>query len=325
MKSPLSSSEYANLWSTFEKKTMLLRIMEHALKVTNQKDITSVIQYAYQDETKFVKDIVNLLEKEGACIPEGFTQKDVNLHAERLFDQYFYLRFLRMLMKLGIALNAIHTTMVYRKDVHDFFSRTSAHSNKVFGMCTDALLQVGHGAIPPVIDLPKEPAYVNSKKYLSGFRLRKRPLNATELSILYHIVENNNFGSQLMKGFSMTVHSEDVRQYMLKGKKLSDDLYDSYSKVIRKSGIELPSLPGASYTQTNASPFSDKLIMYLVNLLSSFGLTSNALGTSYSLRPDLPVKMALSARDIYSFAKEGGKIMVKHQWMEEVPSALKKR
>ncbi|MBS2968159.1 DUF3231 family protein [Metabacillus sp. KIGAM252] len=321
---PMSSSEYANLWSTYQKKTMVLRIMEHALQVTTQKDIQSILRYAHQEETKFVKEITQLLQKEGACIPEGFDETDVNRNADRLFDQYYYIRFLRMLMKLGIALNAIHLTMAYRNDVHDFFSRTSAHSNKVFGMCTNCLLQVGNGTIPPVIQMPDHPKYVVDEKYLSGFHFRKRHLNASEVSIIYHIIENNNFGAQLMNGLSKGVQHSDVRKYLQKGQELSIDLYQSYAKVLQESGISVPALPGAVITQSKMSPYSDKLIMYLVNLLCSFGLTSNALGTTFSLRPDLPLKMALAARDIFSFAKEGAKIMIEHQWMEEVPEAIVK-
>ncbi|AZB42135.1 DUF3231 family protein [Bacillus sp. FJAT-42376] len=322
---PMSSSELANLWSTYQKKTMLLRIIEHALDVTTQKDITSILHYAYQEETKFVKEIAQLLKKEGASIPEGFDETDVNRNAERLFDQYFYIRFLRMLMKLGIGLNAVHLSMVYRNDIHDFFSRTSAHSNKVFGMCTNCLLQVGNGTIPPVIQMPEHPKYVEKEKYLAGFHFRKRPLNATELSIIYHIVENNNFGAQLMKGLAKVVKEPAVKNYMKKGETLAIDLYQSYGKLMEGSGISVSALPGAVIAETKTSPYSDKLIMYLINLLSSLGLTSNALGTTYSLRPDLPLKMALSARDIYSFAKEGGKIMIDHHWMEEIPAAVMKR
>ncbi|MGD6818089.1 DUF3231 family protein [Metabacillus sp. 113a] len=322
---PMSSSELANLWSTYQKKTMLLRILEHASDVTTQKDITSILQYAYQEESKFVKEIAQLLEQAGAAVPEGFNETDVNRKADRLFDQYFYLRLLRMIMKLGIGLNAVHLSMVYRNDIHDFFSRTSAHSNKVFGMCTNCLLQVGNGSIPPVIQMPDHPKFVVNDSYLSGFHFKKRNLNAIELAIIYHIVENNNFGTQMMKGFAKVVTHSEVRNYLKKGEKLAFDLNVSFGKLMEQSGIPVSALPGAVITETKTAPFSDKLIMYLVNLFSSLGLTSNALGTTYSLRPDLPLKMALAARDIYSFAKQGGRMMIEHQWMEEIPEAVTKR
>jgi hypothetical protein len=59
--------------------------------------------------------------------------------------------------------------------------------------------------------------------------------------------------------------------------------------------------------------------MYNTSLLASFGLGSNALGGAFSLRSDLPAKMAFIGKDIFAFAQEGGKIMIKNGWMEEPP------
>jgi hypothetical protein len=41
--------------------------------------------------------------------------------------------------------------------------------------------------------------------------------------------------------------------------------------------------------------------------------------TSFSMRSDLPAKLALISIDSYNFAKKGGKLMIKHKWMEEPP------
>ncbi len=43
----------------------------------------------------------------------------------------------------------------------------------------------------------------------------------------------------------------------------------------------------------------------------------NALGTAFSLRSDLPLKMTNLSKDIYTFSHDGGKLMVKNGWMEE--------
>jgi len=59
--------------------------------------------------------------------------------------------------------------------------------------------------------------------------------------------------------------------------------------------------------------------MYNTSLLTSFGLGSNALGSAFSLRNDLPAKMAFLAKDISTFASDGGRIMIKNGWIEEPP------
>ncbi|MEK5390261.1 MULTISPECIES: DUF3231 family protein [Heyndrickxia] len=60
-------------------------------------------------------------------------------------------------------------------------------------------------------------------------------------------------------------------------------------------------------------------MMFNTNLLTSFSLGSNALGGAFSLRNDIPVKMAILAKDIFTFSQDGGKIMIKNGWMEEPP------
>ncbi|OIK10792.1 hypothetical protein BIV60_20195 [Bacillus sp. MUM 116] len=44
----------------------------------------------------------------------------------------------------------------------------------------------------------------------------------------------------------------------------------------------------------------------------------NALGGVFSLRNDLPAKMAPLSKDIFTFSQDGGK-MIKNGWMEEHP------
>ena len=43
------------------------------------------------------------------------------------------------------------------------------------------------------------------------------------------------------------------------------------------------------------------------------------LGTAFSMRNDLPIKLALISKDILDYARKGSKIMIKYKWMEQPP------
>ena len=61
-------------------------------------------------------------------------------------------------------------------------------------------------------------------------------------------------------------------------------------------------------------------IVFIMDMLfrrKNLGFT--ALGTSFSMRNDLPVKLGLISEDTFNYAKKGAKIMIKHKWMEEPP------
>ncbi|QKY71327.1 DUF3231 family protein [Lentibacillus sp. CBA3610] len=74
-------------------------------------------------------------------------------------------------------------------------------------------------------------------------------------------------------------------------------------------------------TNSTISPFSDKIMMYMTHLLSIFGLGGNSVGAAFSFRNDLLLKMGTIMTNTFDFAKDGGKIMIKHGWMEEPPQA----
>lgn len=91
------------------------------------------------------------------------------------------------------------------------------------------------------------------------------------------------------------------------------------TQVFLQSDIQPPSTWGANATDSKIAPFSDKLMIYCTSLFCSFGLGSNALGTAFSLRSDLPLKLLGISKDIFSYGQEGGKLMAKNGWLEEPP------
>ena len=89
--------------------------------------------------------------------------------------------------------------------------------------------------------------------------------------------------------------------------------------MLLQSDIQPPSTWAGKATDSTQAPFSDKLMMYINSLISSTALGFTALGTSFSMRNDLPVKLGLISKDTFDYAKKGAKIMIKHKWMEEPP------
>lgn len=61
------------------------------------------------------------------------------------------------------------------------------------------------------------------------------------------------------------------------------------------------------------------MMLYLTNILTSSAMAGNALGMAFSMRSDLPAKLAVIALNTQGYAKEGGKLMIEHKWLEEPP------
>ncbi|WP_374989518.1 DUF3231 family protein (plasmid) [Priestia megaterium] len=316
---PITSTELATLWMTYQEKTMIMRFLEYFLK--HNKNEQQLFQLHYDRAVKSVDFIKTIFQGEGAAIPIGFTENDVNKEAPKLYDYMFDVMYFRLMSQIETGLFALYSNMSYRKDIRQFFKCVTAEAQELYDQLTHLLIETGVISRPPYVSMPKEVHFVNDKNYMDGLKWigEKRSLNTMEVSLIQHAVDTNLVGMQLMIGFAQVANDQKVRKHFVKGMELSKKIETELGDVLRHSYIEPPATHAGKATTSTVAPFSDKLMMYNTSLLSTFGLGSNALGGAFSLRSDLPVKMLQIGKDIYSFAKEGGEIMIKNGWMEEPP------
>ena len=83
--------------------------------------------------------------------------------------------------------------------------------------------------------------------------------------------------------------------------------------------MQPPSTWAGKATISIQPPFSDKLMMFVAGVISNFEIGNNSLGTSFSMRSDLPLIFAEISKDLFFHSKNGGKLMIRHMWMEEPP------
>lgn len=124
---------------------------------------------------------------------------------------------------------------------------------------------------------------------------------------------------QLLTGFAQVAKEKEVRDYFLKGKELAKKIIGEFSSVLLDSDIQPPATWAGKATDSTIPPFSDKMMMYLSNILNSSAMGGNALGMAFSMRSDLPAKLAVVMVDTSQYAKDGGKLMINHKWLEEPP------
>jgi hypothetical protein len=169
--------------------------------------------------------------------------------------------------------------------------------------------------------MPKSTEFIESKSYLSGFNpfSDKRVLNDIELGYLHHGIETNNIGMQLITGFAQCAENKEVKQYFVKGKELAKKQIKVFSNILLENDVQFSVTSGSTVTTSKVAPFSQKLMMFCVFLLNGFGIVGSSFGTMFSLRKDVSMKTALIAKDIYFYADEGIKIMIKNGWLEEPP------
>ncbi len=72
---------------------------------------------------------------------------------------------------------------------------------------------------------------------------------------------------------------------------------------------------------STVSPFSEKLIMNLVTILNTQGITYIGHALATSARIDLATEYSKLIPEILQYGKEGTEILIERGWMEEPPHA----
>ncbi|MCM2534733.1 DUF3231 family protein [Neobacillus pocheonensis] len=212
-------------------------------------------------------------------------------------------------------------TLSTRKDIREHFKKCLSEAITIFDDVSDALLDKGLYIRPPFIEPPKKTDFIEDKDYLNGVNLlgNQRYLNAVEISHLYGNIEANVIGKALTKGFGQTADLKEVREFMQKSADLSEKIINEHTQFL--TGSDLPA-PMPSETQVFSSshpPFSDRLMMYQITILSGAGLSDYATSLATSQRNDLKRHYMDLLVDTAKLAKKAETLMVENRWKEQPP------
>lgn len=322
-KPAITSSELASLWLTYQEKTLILRMLEYFIEKADDDKAKDIMTNLYGELDLYVGKITNIFKNEGAVIPAGFTSHDVNKDVPKLYENGFDIMFVRLLKEISMGLHSLNITMAYREDIVIIFKELTALTQNYYNLCTQYLLRKGMLARPPYVSMPNSIEFVKDVKYLGGITINpfneKRTLNTVEVAHMYHSIESNVIGMQMITGFAQCADKEEVNKFFNEGAELSKSIIKEMSETLLQNNIQVPSVSGGNATRSTVAPFSDKLMMYCTSLFCSFAMGANSLGTAFSLRNDLPTKIAMMMKDVFEYAHKGAKIMIRNGWMEEPP------
>ena len=317
----ITSTELGTLWMSYQTVSAAQIVCDLFKDKIIDKDAKNIITSYTVERKNTINGIVNIFNNEKAVIPVGFGEQDIMREVPPLFDDIFCIMFLRQFSKLHLGHSAVFAAMSYMKEVNEVLKQKYDISNKYYMMATNYLLAKGVLARPPYVTMPKQVEFIEDKNYMSGFNAfsEKRSLNTIEVGYINEAIEFNIFNMQLLTGFAQVAKESEVKKYLIEGKELSKNVITELSGVLLQSDIQPPSAWAGKATDSTEAPFSEKLMMYINSLTSLTSLGFTGLGTSFSMRKDLPVKLGLISKDIFEYSKKGAKIMIKHKWMEEPP------
>src|SRR3954469_3203097 len=177
----LTAPEMGKLWATYVGNSMSNWILKYFQKHVEDEDIRFLLENGVSLSEDFMQRIEQILAKENFPIPIGFTKDDVNLGAPRLFQDEFYVHYLKYAAKAGLSLYNVAIPLVLREDIRDFFIYCNVSTITFLGQLNDVLMTKGLIIKPPVLPIPEKVDFVKKQNYLKGFFGDIRSLHALEI------------------------------------------------------------------------------------------------------------------------------------------------
>ncbi|MCM3654404.1 DUF3231 family protein [Metabacillus litoralis] len=317
----LTAAEMSSLWTQYINDTLAVCVNKYFLEKVEDTEVRPVIEWTLNTAENNISIMRDIFIKEKFPIPIGFTDQDVNLQAPRLFSDTFVLMYLRQMSILAMAANGSALGLVTRPDVVNFHKRVLNAGVELQDKTRELMLKQGTYVRPPYISTPDEVDFVEKQHFLAGFFGKKRSITSVEVSHLFLNIQTNAIGKALITGFSQTTNNKEVKQYLLRGKQLSQKYVDIFSNLLLKEDLPAPMGWDSAVSDSTTNVFSDKLIMFHISAMIAAGIGNFGMAMAASPRRDLGVKYASLIPEISLYAEDGANIMIKHGWMEEPPQA----
>ncbi|WP_066399340.1 DUF3231 family protein [Cytobacillus eiseniae] len=320
----LGSAEMGKLWATYMGNSMSKCILEYFLQHVEDNDIKTLLQNALKLCEEFMKTTKEIFEKDGFPIPEGFGKDDVNLGAPRLFQDEYYVHYLKYTAKAGLSIYNVAIPLVFRKDVKEFFIQCMHSTISLMEQVKEILIIKGYIIKPPIIPIPEKVEFVH-KDFLNGFIGHVRPLHALEIAHFYDNIENNVTSKALITAFAQIVKDEKIRELFEKGREGTAKNLDRYMKMLTNESLPTPSYLDHLITESTFSPFSDKLMLF--HKMDMFTMKIRAFGNSLAVngRHDIGLLYTNSLMKVAVFVESAAKIMIEKGWMEQPPRAIDRK
>ncbi|MCM3690691.1 DUF3231 family protein [Neobacillus niacini] len=319
---PFTAIELGKLWAAYLGNSMSNKILSYFLKNVEDEHVKILLENGYNLTVDFMKTIEKFFTNDKVVIPIGFTEEDVNLGAPRLFEDQFYVHYLKYAAKAGLSLYSIAIPLTLREDIREFFIHCNTTTTILLGQINNVLLEKGYIIKAPTIPVPTKVDFIQKDNYLNGFFGDVRELHALEITHLYDNIENNITSKALLIAFSQVAKKEKVRTYFVKGKDITDKEIQRFQDKMHKGNLPFPSQIDHLVTDSTFSPFSDRIMVFHKVDMFSMKIRSFANSMAVNGRRDIGLMYMKSLSEVALYVEDGANIMIDHGWMEQPPKAL---
>jgi len=322
----LSTSEIADLWTTYMNDSMAICMFKQFLQHCKDEEIKEIVSFALSLSEKHISEITAIFQDDKVAIPHGFNlQDDVNLTAPRLYSDTFYLFYVHNMAKIGGNAFTLALANSARKDIRSFFTKWTITSAELFNNSAEVMLSKGLFLRPPQIEAPTKVDYIKKQSFLTGWLGERRPLTSIEIMNLFFNIERNQLGKSLITGFSQVAEKEEVVRFFIRGQEIATKQTEIFGSILSEDELPAPMTWDTLPTSSTARTFSDKLMMFHVAALTGASVSHYGTSLGTSPRRDIGLHYHRLLHEVLFYAEDGANIMIDHGWMEQPPQSVNRR
>ncbi|MGP4108057.1 DUF3231 family protein [Virgibacillus sp. L01] len=323
---PLTSAEISSLWTSYQNETMTICGLKYFLQHIEDDQIKSILEDTLDISVKHKEKLTDFFITENYPIPHGYTEEDVDLNAPRLFSDKLYLDYMLNLTILMLTAYGTALGLAERSDVINYYSDCLKETQQLHSRIKEMEKAKGIYLRSPIIPKPAQIDFVKKQNFLAGWFGDRRPLLGIEIANLVFHAKRNALGQAVIAGFSQVAKSKEVRRFFERGRDVSGKHLEIFTTVLRDEYLSDGTLLLLSeVTESKIPPFSDKLMMSLVTLLTASGIGQYGMSMSISPRHDLGAHYTRLTAEIAHFSDDGANIMINNGWMEQPPKAADRK
>lgn len=319
----LTSAEIAQLWTGYMNNSMSKCVLKYFKEKTQDEEIRTVINLAISIADKMLQNITEIYVKENHPIPVAFSEsEDVNVNAPALYSDTFFLNFVHNMSRHGLSAYGAALAGCARCDVLELFSSAVDLTRELYVKSLNVSLEKGLYSRAAYIPIPDKVEFIEKQGYLTGWFGERRPINSLEIMHFYENMQRNAVGKSLLLGFAQTAGLKEVQNYMVRGAQIANKVVEIMAHILSEENISESPTYDSEVLKSTTPPFSDKLMMFQVSMLTgmSLGYYGTAIGTV--ARRDLGAKFLRIFLEAVQYAEDGANIMIEHGWMEKPPASI---
>ncbi|WP_404332051.1 DUF3231 family protein [Mesobacillus maritimus] len=319
----LTPSEVTNLWQSYLTNTMSYPVTQYFIAKTQDEELHAILEYA-EEIAKIEVDISKaFLEEANHPLPQKFDQNDVDIDAPAICTDNFTGIIKYQLSQAAHIVYSLSLSTSTRKDIREFYQECLKNSAELSNRLADFIIKKGLHHPEIHIPTPNHAEKVSNQRFLAGWFAERRPINTAEISQLVFNFKATELHKTFMKKFAQVTPSKKLKKHYERGVEILQKHLDIFQSILTEN--DLPKLPTweSELTDTAVSPFSDRLMLYKMTLLTSEA--SGRYGTSLSSvqRRDLGVHYTRLMAEVLKYGEDSANLMIEHGFMDQLPLAKK--